>query len=74
MPIMMRDGLSRVEVSSRRSSGTHMLKAVLSNVGVLGGSSSSDTRGPSEEAFWVVARMGMERILPGEEGENMRGE
>lgn len=45
-----------------------MLKAVLSNRGVEAGSSSSAHKGPSREDDCVVAKMGIDRVVPGQGG------
>lgn len=50
--------------SANRISGMSMLKAVLSNSGVERGRSSSAHNGPRREADCVVAKMGIERVVP----------
>lgn len=49
-----------------------MLNAVLSNSGVEAGSSSSAHRGPSREADCVVAKIGIDKVVPGQGWEVVR--
>jgi len=50
------------EEKAEAMEGTHMLKAVLSTCSTDEGIGSSAQVGPRRAAFWVVQKMGMERM------------
>ncbi len=62
------NGTVEIDLRAYRRGGVSMLKAVLSKTGVIGGMPSSAQRGPRREDDCVVAKVGIERVVPSLEG------
>lgn len=58
--------------SAYRRAGVSIEKSVLSKMGVVEGRRSSAQRGPRREEDWVVAKVGIESMVP--EGPDEKGQ
>lgn len=58
------NGLGEMVSSAYRRAGVSIEKIVLSKMGVVGGRRSSAQRGPRREEDWVVAKVGIESMVP----------
>lgn len=65
------NGLGEMVCSAYRRAGVSIEKSVLSKMGVVEGRRSSAQRGPRREADWVVAKVGIESMVP--EGPDEKG-
>lgn len=59
------NGLGEMVCSAYRRAGVSIEKSVLSKTGVVEGRRSSPQRGPRREEDWVVAKVGIESMVPG---------
>lgn len=64
------NGLGEMVCSAYRTGGVNIEKSVLSKTGVVEGRRSSAQRGPRREEDWVVAKVGIESMVP--EGDHMK--
>lgn len=67
------NGLGEMVCSAYRRAGVSIEKSVLSKMGVVEGRRSSAQRGPRREEDWVVAKVGIESMVPEGPDEKKKG-